>query len=93
VPPSAPPNDGYDDWRSYTDYQPRRSRDEEEPPGGLAVDADVPESPAIVPVRRLLSLGIAGFAALLTVGLVVGGSIVIPHLRRAFDMLVQLRAT
>jgi hypothetical protein len=72
VPPTAPPNDDHNDWRSYTDYQPRRSRGEEEPAGGLAVDADGPEPPSIVPVRRLLSLGIAGFAALLTVGLVVG---------------------
>ena len=35
----------------------------------------------------------AEFYDTFNVGLVVGGSIVIPHLRRAFDMLVQLRAT
>ena len=85
MPPTAPPDDEYNDWPHrgrgsgeweptsqtdyQTDYQPRRSRGEE---GGLAVDEAQPEAPAIVPVRRLLSLGIAGFAALLSVGLVVG---------------------
>jgi AhpD family alkylhydroperoxidase len=34
----------------------------------------------------------AEFHDTFNVGLVVGGSIVIPHMRRAFDMLEQLRA-
>jgi len=77
VPPTAPPDDDYDDWSrhrrgsgewetGYSDYQPRRLVVDE------AAGADAPEGSATVPVRRLLSLGIAGFAALLTVGLVVG---------------------
>jgi hypothetical protein len=69
VPPTTPPDDGYDDWsrpgRASDEYQPRRLIVDD-------ADGDAPETPAIVPVRRLLSLGIAGFAALLTVGLVVG---------------------
>jgi hypothetical protein len=40
--------------------------------GSRRVVLDEPAQPPLIRVRRLLSLGIAGFAALLTIGLVVG---------------------
>jgi hypothetical protein len=55
-------------------YTPRRYREEDyredEPPDDGPGGGDDPAPPA--PVRRVLSLGIAGFTTLLTVGLVVG---------------------
>ncbi|HWH01854.1 MAG TPA: hypothetical protein VNV66_21645 [Pilimelia sp.] len=65
-----------DAWDDDPDPPPRR------PPAG----ADTGEQPLVevpvVPVRRLLSLAVAGFAALLTIGLIFGAQTAGPGLAR-----------
>jgi len=72
VPASPPPAEDYGAWSQAADPAPRGDRRgrREAPVDALPDEAETP-APAS-PARRLLSLGIAGFAALVTVGLVVG---------------------
>lgn len=69
VPATPPPAEDHGAWPPAAEPASRRHREDDEP----AADDPLP----LPPVRRLLSLGIAGFAALVMVGLVVGAQT--PH--------------
>lgn len=67
VPATPPSAEDHGAWPPAADQAPRRRRREEADDSGISDTSQV-----WPPVRRMISLGIAGFAALLTVGLVVG---------------------
>lgn len=67
VPATPPSADDPGAWPPAADQAPRRRRRQEVDDSGISDKSEV-----WPPVRRMISLGIAGFAALLTVGLVVG---------------------
>ncbi|GAA3249130.1 hypothetical protein GCM10010532_095150 [Dactylosporangium siamense] len=73
VPPTPPSAEDHGARPPAADQAARRRRREEADPVDVSDEWEVPgRSESWPPVRRLVSLGIAGFAALLTVGLVVG---------------------
>ena len=67
VPATPPSAEDHGAWPPAADQAPRRRRREEADDSGISDGSEM-----WPPVRRMISLGIAGFAALLTVGLVVG---------------------
>ncbi|GAA2628604.1 hypothetical protein GCM10010399_70300 [Dactylosporangium fulvum] len=71
VPATPPPAEDHGAWPPATEPAPRRRRPRD-PENEHSAEHSAEQMAPLPPVRRLLSLGIAGFALLMTVGLVVG---------------------
>jgi hypothetical protein len=60
------------EWSPDDDYSGPDPDDLAAAPDGGGVDREEPRPPAVAPVRRLVSLGVVGLTALITVAVVVG---------------------